>query len=310
MSAMPSLLFTRPCLSSIRGSDALELVKLTTAEFEPIAKLVYYKTATHLPAEKLAMLSNRLRKRLRALKLDSFKAYYQIIQSDEGCEEELPHFLSAVTTNETYFFRNAQLWTFFREDLIPHFVATKGKIRALRVWSAASSSGEEAYTTAIALRESLPECDKWNISITGSDISHRVLERARNGVYDDYAVAKMTPAQKKMWFIEREGAHQLKSEIKRMVKFVFHNLRDDFPHGRFDLIYLRNVLMYFDTAMKQRVLEVVSNALAPQGYLIVGDVDPIRTTPELNQSMTLEYRRPGAYQKPTTSSAAKALVQS
>jgi chemotaxis protein methyltransferase CheR len=284
----------------------LELLKLTASEFQRIAKVVYEKTGIHLPPEKLSMLSNRLRKRLRALNLESFEDYYKLICSKQGCEEELPHFLSAVTTNETYFFRNEQLWKFFTTDLIQHFVATKGKTRSLRVWSAASSSGEEAYTAAIALREHLPDCRRWNVAIIGSDISNRVLDHARAGIYNDYAVSRMSPDQLDQWFVKQDGAYHLKDEIRKMVKFVFHNLREDLPEGRFDLIFLRNVLMYFDLEMKKRVLQVVTKALAPGGYLIVGDVDPIRTVPELSKCMTLEYKRPGAYQKPLPQPAATA----
>ena len=135
----------------------MELLRLTEDEFDRIAKVVYDKTGIYLSPEKRAMLSNRLRKRLRALGLPAFEDYYRLISSKQGVEEELPHFLSAVTTNETYFFRNDTLWKFFVEELIPHFVETCGTRRSLRIWSAASSTGEEAYTTAIALRERLPQ---------------------------------------------------------------------------------------------------------------------------------------------------------
>lgn len=277
----------------------MDLIKLTEAEFERIAKLVYDRTGIHMPHEKLAMLSNRLRKRLRALNLDNFEAYYKLMCSPSGCEDELPHFLSAVTTNETYFFRNDQLWKFFAGELVPHWVATKsGPGRNLRIWSAASSSGEEAHTTAISLLENLPDPSRWNITIIGSDISKNVLDKAKAAVYNDYAVSRMSPAQLKRWFTKTpDNSYQLSDEVRKLVKFQFHNLREDFPNGRFDLVFLRNVLMYFDTPMKKRVIQVVSNALAPGGHLIVGDVDPIRTIPELSSAMTLEYKRPGVYFK-------------
>lgn len=277
----------------------MELLKLTEGEFTRIAKVVYDKTGIHLSSEKLSMLSNRLRKRLRALKLDSFEDYYKLISSKTGAEDELPHFLSAVTTNETYFFRNEQLWDFFRRELIPYFAESHGSKRSLRVWSAASSTGEEAYTTAIALREHLPNAHRWQITIIGSDISPRVLDHARRGVYKEYAVSRMDRKQVARWFDQRGEEYHLKDDARKLVKFVPHNLRETFPDARFDLIFLRNVLMYFDTPMKQRVLEVVTDALAPGGYLIVGDVDPIRTTPELSSHMKLEFKRPGAYWKPS-----------
>jgi chemotaxis protein methyltransferase CheR len=209
----------------------VELVKLSNEEFAKIAKVVYDLAGIHLPDEKLGLLSNRLRKRLRELKLASFSDYHKLISSKAGLEEELPHFLSAVTTNETYFFRNEQLWKFFCNEFIPDLIARKGdRNKSVRIWSAASSSGEESYTTAISLREHLPNVDSWSVSIVGSDISAKVLEKARNAIYNDYAVSKMPPAQIDRWFTKLpSGEFQLKDAVRKMVKFQFHNLKETFP---------------------------------------------------------------------------------
>jgi len=276
----------------------VELQKLTEKQFKEIAKLVYDKTGIHLEDRKLGLLSNRLRRRLKALNMTEFEEYYRFIKSDKGFKEEEPHFLNAVTTNETYFFRNDQLWKFICEELIDHYVQTK-KNKVIRVWSAASSSGEEAYTCAIVLRELLPNFNQWDVKLVGSDISNNVLSKAKAGVYNDYAVSKTSPERIKKWFTEKDGAYHLKDEIKKMVEFKFHNLRDSMGAGKYDLIFLRNVLMYFDVTMKKRVIDVVTEALAPNGRLIVGDVDPIRTIAELSSHMTLEYLRPGVYGKPS-----------
>lgn len=278
----------------------MEPVKLTPLEFRKIAKVVYEQTGIHLPETKLTLLSNRLRKRVRALKLEDFKAYYNLLKDSKRCAEELPHFLSAVTTNETYFFRNDALWRFFRETWLPEVVARKKQNRSasIRVWSAASSSGEEAFTAAICLREELPNFSRWCVQIIASDISQNVLERARLGRFNDYSIARLPKNLLTKWFDREEDAYVIKRELGKMVSFRFHNLRDPFPSGNFDLVFLRNVLMYFDTAMKVRVLTNVSNALVPGGRLVVGDVDPIRNCPTLSAAMTLEYRGPNVYQKP------------
>lgn len=278
----------------------MELVKLTSLEFRQIAKVVYEKTGIHLPETKLTLLSNRLRKRVRALKLENFKAYYDLLKDSKRCEEELPHFLSAVTTNETYFFRNEALWKFFRETWLPEVVARKKKNRSasIRVWSAASSSGEEAFTAAICLREELPDFSRWSVQIVASDISQDVLDRARLGRFTEYSVARLPKKYITKWFDQEEDAYVIKRELCKMVSFRFHNLRDPFPNANFDLVFLRNVLMYFDTSMKVRVLANVSNALVPGGRLVVGDVDPIRNCSTLSAAMTLEYRGPNVYQKP------------
>jgi len=276
----------------------VELLKLTEQEFERAAKLVYDKSGIHLQPEKLGLLSNRLRRRLRALELNSFADYYRLISSEPGGECELPHFISAVTTNETYFFRNDQLWQFFKGELIPHWQEAKAKTRSIRIWSAASSSGEEAYTAAISLRENIPQIDDWSVTIIASDISPRVLDHARAAIYNDYAISRMGGPRVQAWFDRSDDGYHLKEVIRQMVNFQYHNLRDEFPDGRFDLVFLRNVLMYFDLDMKKRVLDVVSKALVPGGHLIVGDVDPIGASIQLRRAMQLEYMRPGVYRKP------------
>ena len=278
----------------------MELIKLTPAEFKKVATLIYDRTGIHLPDSKITLLSNRLRKRLRALSLPTFEDYYKLINDPKRCEDELPHFLSAVTTNETYFFRNEKLWTFFQQKWIPEMVAARdvaGK-RTLRLWSAASSSGEEAYTAAICLRENLRNVAAWDITIVGTDISTRVLDRAKAGEYNAYAISKLPGNLLGRCFVSTGDVHALKPEVRRMVKFEFHNLRDPLSKGGFDFIFLRNVLMYFDNTMKLKVVRNAMNALAPGGYLYVGDVDPIRNVPELSRAMTLEYLGPNLYHKP------------
>ncbi|MCZ6682415.1 MAG: protein-glutamate O-methyltransferase CheR [Planctomycetota bacterium] len=281
----------------------MESLKLTPDQFTRMARLVYERTGIHMPEEKLSMLSNRLRNRLRALKFDSFDEYCRLLESKKGCDQELLNFLSVVTTNETYFFRNEKMWKFFSEDLIRYFAETKSASKSIRIWSAASSSGEEAYTAAIALRENLKDFKQWRLTIIGSDISRNVLDKASAGVYDDYAVSKMSPTQVRRWFSKKGDEYHLCDEIRGIVAFQFHNLRDAFPSAPFDLVFLRNVLMYFDTPMKQRVLKVVTDAVAPGGHMIVGDVDPIRTLPELSAGLTMVYKGPGVYRKPVGKNA-------
>lgn len=278
----------------------VKLIELTPNEFKKLATLVYQKTGIHLPDSKKTLLGNRLRRRLRALKLESFGAYYNLLQVKKSYEEELPHFLSAVTTNETYFFRNSNLWKFIQEKWIPEIVESrKNKSNpSVRIWSAASSSGEEAYSAAICLREGLPNFAKWDVSIVGSDISDRVLERARGGVYGDYAVARMPKPLLSKWFAKKEDEYTLKAEVLKLVSFKFHNLRDPMTPGHFDLVFLRNVLMYFDGAMKRRVIENVSNAVAAGGYVIIGDVDPVRNDKALSSVLSMDYQGPNLYRKP------------
>ena len=286
---------------------AVEQLTLTDAQFEQFAKFVYDRAGIYLAPAKKSLLANRLRRRLRALELDSFDAYYRAFADAKFAEDELPHFLNAVTTNETYFFRNTQLWRLFTDKLLPEFRARHaGSDRTIRVWSAASSSGEEAYTVGIVLRENLPEAENWRIQIVGSDISRNVLEKAQRGLYGEYAVSKMPAAQRQRWFTRAGDQYQVKDDVRKHVRFQFHNLRNAFPQGNFDLVLLRNVLMYFDNPMKQKAIQNTSAAVAPGGYLYIGDVDPTRTSKELMQVMKLEVLTPGLYRRSPKESALKA----
>jgi len=277
----------------------MKIQLLTKDQFARFARLVYDRTGIFLAEGKRTMLSNRLRRRLRALDLPDFDAYYDLMRVPKKSDAELSHFLAAVTTNETYFFRNPRLWAFFAEKWLPEFVKKNARgTKSLNIWSAAASSGEEAYTAAIVLRENLPNFSSWNVTIRGTDISESMLEKARGGLYADYAVSRMEPERVKRWFDHDENGYQLKDKVRKMVRYEFHNLRDSFAKNRFDFILLRNVLMYFDTPMKQRVIDVVSEALAPGGTLFVGDVDPIRTCQDLMKSLPLEVGPPALYLKP------------
>lgn len=288
----------------------MNVIKLTHDEFTRLAALVYDHTGIHLEERKLVLLGNRLRRRLKALGLASFEQYYQLISSEAGFAAERHAFLAAVTTNETYFFRNEGFWRFFAETLLPQLAAARrATTRSIRIWSAAGSSGEEACTAAILLRENLPDFDSWNVHIVASDISETMLARARSAMYSEYAVSRMSAARLARWFDRRDGAYRLKDEIRRMVTYRFHNLRDTFEGGSFDIVLLRNVLMYFDVEMKKRALGVASDALVPGGLLIVGDVDSIRSIPQATLQLELEYQRPGIYRKPDTAAARAATAR-
>ena len=280
-------------------------VKLTESEFKKMAKLIYDRTGIFLPESKLSLLSNRLRRRLRALKLETFTDYYTLLCDAARCEDELPFFLSAVTTNETYFFRNPNLWNFFRDTWIKSIANRSNK--TVRIWSAASSSGEEAYTSAICLRECLPKVSDWKVTIVGTDISQNMLTKAREAVYNDYAVSKIEPSSLRRWFRKVDENYQLRDEITSMVNFQFHNLRDPMKGGPFDFVFLRNVLMYFDNPMKITVIKNVTDSTKTGGNVYVGDVDPIRSTPELRENIELDYCGPNLYEKPGVESNARRL---
>jgi len=279
---------------------AMNQTRLTPDEFDRFTVIIHDTSGIHMPADKLALLSGRLRRRIESLGLDSFETYYRRMTDSMTRSLELPHFIAAVTTNETYFFRNESMWRHFSSSLVPYWMRTKKDSgRCLRIWSAAASSGEEAYTAALLLQEQLPDLHEWGIDIVGSDICEAMLSRAKAGLYSEYAISRVPGDLLARRFVRLpDGGFQLDASIRRMVRFQAHNLRDRSSAGRFDLVLLCNVLMYFDTPMKIRAIEVATEALAPGGHLYVGDIDPIRTLPELSSASDLQYVRPGVYQKP------------
>jgi len=144
---------------------AEDMTRLTPDEFKKFAKLIDELAGIYLAPEKITLLGNRLRRRLKERELATFSEYHAKFSDPKFLEDELPFFLSAVTTNETYFFRNERLWETLQNRLIPEFVANHAKDRTIKIWSAAASSGEEAYTLALVLREAITPFDDWKVSV-------------------------------------------------------------------------------------------------------------------------------------------------
>lgn len=289
---------------NVNASPALQL---TQSEFKLMQDLVYQMAGIAIGDHKVSMLSNRLRKRLAVVGLDSFKAYYHLLKSSKPEDDEISHFLSAVSTNETYFFRNEKLWDYAGTEMIKHLCQAKeGKtLKRAAFWSAACSIGAEPYNLAMILKQKLPKFKEWGIQIIGTDISRRVLDVAKKGIYQEYAVQKMSPQDRRKYFKhnEADNTYLLKDDIRKMVEFTPHNLRDPFKRNYFDVVFLRNVMMYFDYDMKKKVLENIFAALRVGGLMITGDVDPLRDGSDLREKSGLEYVCSNTYCKPTSAVA-------
>jgi chemotaxis protein methyltransferase CheR len=225
------------------------------------------ETGITLSDQKKALVVGRLSSRLRSRKIDTFAEYYKILQDpDEG--DELQAAIDLITTNETSFFREAD-----------HFQVLRDYLKSLRpvpfpfrVWSAASSSGEEAYTLAMVLSDCLASAE-WQV--VGTDISTRVLERARRAIYPLERAATIPKDFLHRYCLKGQGKHEgmflMNRQIRGRVTFSQANLCQPLPRlGPFDVAFLRNVLIYFDTAQKRRVVEAVMAQLKPKGLLIVG----------------------------------------
>lgn len=264
-----------------RGRDALSFtLELTEEEFTRFRALIYRISGIQIPTTKRVMVSNRLRKRLRATGIPTFAAYYTMLTSPGPGEAEMPRFLDEITTNETYFFRDAHHFEWFGSTFLPGILAQakQGKRpRSLRVWSAAASTGEELYSLAIKLTERKAEFSGWKITLLGTDLSGAVLDAAKAGVYDDRSLRSVGPEQRKLYFDHDPAAQRwvVKPEVRALGSWKPHNLLKPFVGEPFDLILLKNVMIYFDAASKQTVVKNLLGAMARGGYLIVGPTEGV-----------------------------------
>ena len=235
-------------------------------EFKLFREMIYSIAGIDLSDMKKAMVGGRLARRLRHYDLTSYGDYFRLLE--QGDREELQVAVDLLTTNETYFFREPKHFDFLRERL----GALRSCGRPVRVWSAACSSGEEPYTIAMTLSECLGETP-WEV--IGSDISMRVLEKAKEGIYTQERMKGMPPRLAPSYFLKgvgsQAGKFQITPELRSRVRFMQINLNAALPSiGKFDFIFLRNVMIYFDGPTKKQVIARMRPLLRPEGYFLVG----------------------------------------
>lgn len=254
---------------------------MSDREFGVFRELVHRETGIALGPHKRALLEARLTKRLRSLQLSSFSDYHHYLQKFDAGGEERRRFVNAVTTNETAFFREPGHFTHLTSTWLPARQAaaeSRGERRRVRAWSAACSSGEEPYSLAMTLLAAL-DTSQWDVRILASDIDTDVLERAAAGVYPSESVARVPEATLKRCFLRgvgaREGTVRVRSEVRSLVTFRRLNMLDaSWPiRTQFDLIFCRNVLMYFDRPTQARLVSRLERALTPEGLLLLGHAE-------------------------------------
>ena len=224
------------------------------------------------------LLEKRLARRLKVLHINSFKDYYHLLKYDRRRDEELVSVMDILTVNETYFFREQRQLNAFSKEILPELKDKNSGSRTLRIWSAGCSTGEEPYTLAMLIMED-GGFSGWDVEIMGSDITQRVLQVARKGVYrqnafrviDDYYLAKyFTP--------EEDGTYKIIDAVRRYVTFGNLNLLDSVSVrflGSMDVILCRNVIIYFDQTAKKKVMEHFAGCLVGEGYLLLGHAESL-----------------------------------
>ncbi len=273
------------------------------SDYDFIRELVYSHSRINLGPDKRELVSARLGKRLRATNITSISDYCRFLQQKES-GDELAHLIDAISTNHTFFFREPQHFEFLTKTLIPEMEARRATAKwpSFNVWSAASSSGEEPYSIAIALLEHFGNRSTWPWRIEATDISHKILQKARVGVYREDTLSKTSPtlirAHFQKGFGPQEGNYRVKPHVQECVTFRQLNLLEGaFPFTEpFQLIFCRNVMIYFDRPTQEELVARLTRQLVPGGYLFVGHSESLSGVKH-----TLETIKPAIYRRPLKS---------
>ncbi len=269
--------------------------EFTDKDFERLRELVYRHTGIRMADNRRDLIYGRLSKRLRILGITRFSDYCRLIE--DGYEEELESFRNAVTTNLTAFFREAHHFDYLAQTLLPELLARKNTERKLRIWSAGCSSGEEPYTLAMVLRETIPDPHNWDIRILATDLDSNVLKRAEAGIYELQGVQRTLGTRLKRWCLRGKGALEGKVKVKpvlrEMIRFRKLNLMEAWPiKGRMDFIFCRNVLIYFDKPTQKKLFERFAGVLGEDGHLFIGHSEsPLDLTDRFELIGKSIYRR-------------------
>jgi chemotaxis protein methyltransferase CheR len=240
---------------------------LPDGDFELYRKLIYDHSGIHFSVTNRPILESRLKERLRDKRMQSYAEYYKLIVSDQ---EELKLLLDSVTTNLTRFFRNTAHFDAFEKFVVPDLIRQRrdSDDRKLKIWSAGCSTGEEPYTIAMICREILPP--GWTAEVIASDISLKSLMVGKEGFYPESRVQGVPPQYLAKYMLREGAGYRIRDEIKSMVRFDYHNLRYDSGTRGLDVVFCRNVLIYFDEAAQKATVERFWEAMSGHSYLFIG----------------------------------------
>ncbi len=259
--------------------------KMTEEQFTKLRQIIYQRSGIWFAEGKKYVLESRLTQRLKQLEMDDFEQYAMLLSIGPYREDEFNEMFSRITINETSFFRNQPQLDVFENKVLPILLEARKATKRLRLWSAACSSGEEPYTLAMMVHRSLGvRLPDWHVEILGTDLSQKMLLAAESGEYGQYAVSNTDPLILNRYFQKTPtGSYTIDPTIKSMVRFERHNLKDTLAarrHGEWDVIFCRNVMIYFDQPMREGCLKMFHQMLADDGVLFIGHSETIRL-PEL-----------------------------
>ena len=249
---------------------------MQAADFQFLSALIKERSGIALSSDKTYLLENRLRPLAAQRRLNDIAALVAQMRSTRD-EPLIRDVVEAMTTNESLFFRDGKPFELVRTVVLPRLVAARPKERPIRIWSAACSSGQEAYSIAITLLEEDALLAGRPVEIIATDIAMTMLAKAEAGLYSQFEVQRGLPIRLLLKYFTQRGTNwEIAQRLKAMVSFRHHNIMSECASlGRFDIVFCRNVLIYFDEATKKRVIERIAQVLAPDGVLVLGAVESI-----------------------------------
>lgn len=275
-----------------------ELATLTETEFRKLCEFIYRRTGMVFNETRRYYVERRIGERMKATRSASFADYFMRLRADVRGEFE--QLVNAFTVNETYFFREDHQLRCLVTDLLSQRIRARGDGQALRIWSVPCSTGEEPYSIALWLLENWPQVDEHEIEIIGSDIDTAALEQARAGVFGKRALMRLSPGLINRYFARIDDEHwRIIDELRDSVRFTQVNLveqHETAPHGHFDVIFCRNVLIYFDDASRRLAAENLYENLLPGGFICLGHAESMSRISSLFEvarfADAIVYQRP------------------
>lgn len=272
--------------------------RMTESEFQKLSTFIYKEYGIKMPPAKKTMLQSRLHKRLRALNMSSFKDYIEFVFSKEGMERELVHMIDVVSTNKTDFFRESAHFDFLHELVLPEFHSNNPSHRPMKLWSAGCSSGEEPYTMAMVLTDFSIQYPSFNFNIYATDISSRALQKGVNAIYEEERIAQIPLSIKRKYFLRSKNRSnptvRVIPALRKKVMFQRLNFMASSysVHDMFDVIFCRNVLIYFDRVTQEKVINKLCMKLKSDGYFFLGHSESIT-----NMNVPLKQVKPTIFKR-------------
>ncbi len=249
---------------------------MTPNEFEFLRKYLKDRSGLVLSPDKQYLVESRLLPLARAVKLDTLSALIGALQRGGNAKLE-NDVVEAMTTNESFFFRDKTPFDHFNETMLPALLQARARTRSLKIWCAAASSGQEPYSLGICIKEAGAKLAGWRTRILGTDLSNEVLEKAKAGLYSQFEVQRGLPIQMLLKYFDQKGdMWQINPEMRAMIEWRKLNLLDNFSHlGEFDILFCRNVLIYFDQKTKSEILDRLAKMVPEDGYLVLGAAETV-----------------------------------